>query len=118
MASPPNFPPPRLESPPPLVGLIDVALANSIAANSSHSSAIPSSPDGIDQYGNEREALAEQAKFYNNPMLSDVMLRVGDVHYYAHKLMLVRSSDVFATMLSSDWSKSDRQVPVCTLTTF
>lgn len=32
---------------------------------------------------------------YNNQMFSDVILKVGDISYYAHKIMLVTASEVF-----------------------
>lgn len=64
------------------------------------------SPEGIDCHGNERQALVEQTKFFNNPLLSDVILVVGNERYFAHKLILVRSSDVFERMFSSDWDSS------------
>lgn len=32
---------------------------------------------------------------YNNQMFSDVILKVGDITYYAHKIMLVTASEVF-----------------------
>ncbi|ESP02912.1 hypothetical protein LOTGIDRAFT_177842 [Lottia gigantea] len=62
------------------------------------------SPEGIDCYGNERKALLDQGKFYNNPVLSDIKLVVGGQKYYSHKLILVKCSDVFERMFSSDWS--------------
>ncbi|KAK7473688.1 hypothetical protein BaRGS_00035085 [Batillaria attramentaria] len=65
------------------------------------------SPEGIDCHGNERQALVEQAKFYNNPLLSDITLIVGNEKYFAHKLILVRSSDVFERMFSSEWDLSE-----------
>lgn len=32
---------------------------------------------------------------YNNQMFSDIVLKVGDKSYYAHKIMLVTASEVF-----------------------
>lgn len=64
------------------------------------------SPEGIDCHGNERQALVEQAKFCNSPLLSDVILVVGNERYFAHKLILVRSSDVFERMFSSEWEST------------
>lgn len=65
------------------------------------------SPEGIDCHGNERQALDEQTKFYNNPLLSDVTLNVGNERYFAHKLVLVRASDVFERMFSSEWDTAE-----------
>ncbi|CAL1534997.1 unnamed protein product [Lymnaea stagnalis] len=59
------------------------------------------SEDGIDCYGNEREVLSEQAKFFNNKLLSDVILQVENEKYFAHKLVLVRASQVFERMFTS-----------------
>ena len=70
------------------------------------------SPEGIDCHGNERQALVEQAKFYNNPLLSDVTLVVGNEQYFAHKLVLVRASDVFERMFSSEWDTADNKSKV------
>ncbi|XP_067681670.1 BTB/POZ domain-containing protein 17-like [Haliotis asinina] len=67
------------------------------------------SPEGIDCYGNERQALAEQSKFFNNSLLSDVNLVVAGQRYYAHKIVLVRASDVFERMFSSEWSNSGKK---------
>ncbi|WAR06922.1 BTBDH-like protein [Mya arenaria] len=44
------------------------------------------------------------AALYNNERLSDIVLRVGDDRYHAHKFMLIVSSDVFSIMLGeSRW---------------
>jgi len=59
------------------------------------------SEDGIDCYGNERDVLCEQTKFFNNKLLSDVILLVGTDRFYAHKLVLVRASQVFERMFTS-----------------
>ncbi|XP_036359258.1 BTB/POZ domain-containing protein 17-like isoform X3 [Octopus sinensis] len=64
---------------------------------------------GIDCFGNERHALANQAKFFNNQLLSDITLVVVKKKYFCHKLILVKSSDVFERMFSSDWDKSQRK---------
>ncbi|CAK9303723.1 unnamed protein product [Gordionus sp. m RMFG-2023] len=62
--------------------------------------------EGIDCFGNERQVLLEQAKFFNNPWLSDILIRVGEEKFYAHKLILVRASEVFERMLSDEWNDS------------
>ena len=76
-----------------------------------------SSPEGINCYGREREALTEQSKFCNNEKLSDIVLVVGGRRYFAHKLILVRSSDVFERMLTGDWEDSGKKVLYCILFT-
>ncbi|XP_078673996.1 uncharacterized protein LOC144912514 isoform X3 [Branchiostoma floridae x Branchiostoma belcheri] len=65
--------------------------------------------DGTLCYGDERQALTDYTKFFNNPSMSDVKLRVGDITYNAHKMVLIRSSDVFDRMLSGEWSDSARK---------
>ncbi|XP_035689835.1 uncharacterized protein LOC118425115 isoform X2 [Branchiostoma floridae] len=65
--------------------------------------------DGTLCYGDERQALTDYTKFFNNPSMSDVKLRVGDITYHAHKMVLIRSSDVFDRMLSGEWSDSARK---------
>ncbi|XP_077998420.1 BTB/POZ domain-containing protein 17-like [Glandiceps talaboti] len=68
-----------------------------------------SSSDGVECFGNERHTLAEQAKYCNSSVLSDIKLKVGGRTYHAHKLMLVRSSEVFERMFSSEWSDRNKQ---------
>ncbi|XP_064622441.1 BTB/POZ domain-containing protein 17-like [Lineus longissimus] len=46
------------------------------------------------------------ATLFNNPAMSDICLKVGEHTFYAHKLILSASSDVFARMLNSDWLES------------
>ena len=72
------------------------------------SKAIP--PEGLDCYGNERQMLQDQLKFFNNPLLSDVTLKIGDQAYFAHKFVLIRSSDVFERMFSADWQDHNKKV--------
>ena len=72
----------------------------------------PLTPEGMDCYGNERQALADLGRFFNNPTLSDVKLRVGGRTYYAHKLVLINVSDVFERMLSADWQDANKQVGI------
>jgi len=124
MASPPNIQPLNLE---PAVsiqdrGQIQVQLSTSQPSSSTPSTAstTPSpttlslnSPEGIDCHGNERQALTDQAKFFNNALLSDVTLIIGNAKLFAHKLILVRSSDVFERMLSDAWRDSKEKVSIC-----
>lgn len=90
----------------------------SVSIPSSPTALSLASPEGIDCYGNERQVLSDQAKFYNNSTLSDITLVVGGNKYYAHKLILVRSSDVFERMLSKEWSDGSKKVneyPYCSV---
>lgn len=73
------------------------------------------SPEGINCFGNERLLLQEQARYCNNEKLSDVTLLVGGNKYYAHKLVLVRASDVFERMLTGAWTDSGKLVSLASL---
>lgn len=86
----------------------------SVSLPSSPTALSLASPEGIDCYGNERQVLSDQAKFYNNTTLSDVTLVVGGNKFYAHKLILVRSSDVFERMLSEEWNDGSKKVSIFT----
>jgi hypothetical protein len=51
------------------------------------------------------------SKFFNNPQLSDIRLRVGTTVYYAHKFILAKSSDVLATLLySQHWTSTQTEI--------
>jgi phosphotransferase system IIA component len=51
------------------------------------------------------------SKFFNNPQLSDIRLRVGTNIYYAHKFILAKSSDVLATLLySQHWTSTEAEI--------
>ena len=43
------------------------------------------------------------ASLYNKPELSDIKLKVGGDYYYAHRLILSAASEVFSSMLNSEW---------------
>lgn len=120
MASPPHIQPLNLEAAASLAqnaGQIQVQLPSAgqhpplatAVSTPSPTALSVTSPEGIDCYGNERQALTDQAKFFNNPLLSDVILIVGGNRYFAHKLILVRSSDVFERMLSDQWKDSQEK---------
>eukprot|EP00057_Strongylocentrotus_purpuratus_P009724 XP_011664198.1 PREDICTED: BTB/POZ domain-containing protein 17 isoform X2 [Strongylocentrotus purpuratus] len=66
-------------------------------------------PGGVDCYGNERKALSDMTRFYNNPQLSDIKLKVGFEEFNGHKLVLVRWSEVFERMFSADWSDQQKK---------
>ncbi|XP_076077777.1 BTB/POZ domain-containing protein 17-like isoform X1 [Mytilus galloprovincialis] len=61
---------------------------------------------------NDKEYFINRFKnLYNNQMFSDVILKVGDITYYAHKIMLVTASEVFEAMLSEDrWKEATESV--------
>jgi len=51
------------------------------------------------------------SKFFNNPQLSDIRLRVGTNSYYAHKFILAKSSDVLSTLLySQHWNSTETEI--------
>ena len=51
------------------------------------------------------------SKYYNNPQLSDIHLRIGKNLYYAHKFILAKSSDVLATLLySNHWTSTENEI--------
>ena len=75
----------------------------------SHILASRSSETGSDMTLNAlHEHVELTSKFFNNALLSDVRLRVGQQSYYAHKFILAKSSDVLATLLYSQHWTSDQ----------
>ncbi|XP_053390794.1 BTB/POZ domain-containing protein 17-like [Mercenaria mercenaria] len=116
MASPPRLPP--LSLPEVLSPQNDASVPGSAQStpNSQENYASPAylnqvlnSPEGINCFGNERLMLQEQASFCNSDRLSDITLVVGGRKFYAHKLILVRASDVFERMLTGDWSETGKK---------
>ena len=70
---------------------------------------------GIDCYGNEREALMEQGRFFNNKLLSDVVIVLENEKFFAHKFVLVRCSQVFERMFTSkQWDSHKEKVMLLT----
>ncbi|XP_071833520.1 BTB/POZ domain-containing protein 17-like isoform X3 [Apostichopus japonicus] len=67
------------------------------------------SSNGKDCFGNERQALRDLERFFNNTLMSDIRLKVDFETFHAHKLVLVRSSEVFERMFSSDWTDPAKQ---------
>lgn len=52
------------------------------------------SPEGMYCYGNERQALADQTRFFNNELLSDVVLKVMKSYIYRKLGNIHRQSPV------------------------
>lgn len=50
------------------------------------------------------------ASLFKRPEFSDIKIKVGDDVYYAHRLVLCSASDVFAKMLSSNWSEGHKEM--------
>ncbi|GMT14566.1 hypothetical protein PFISCL1PPCAC_5863, partial [Pristionchus fissidentatus] len=69
-------------------------------------------PCGIDCFGDDRDALNDLAKYYNNAHLSDVNLVIGDQVFPSHRLMLAKGSDVFDRMLSQRWNGDSKEVTI------
>jgi hypothetical protein len=112
MASPPNIQQLSLQPVQQQAGQGDNASqsAPSVSMATSPTTLILCSPEGIDCYGNERQVLMKQTKFFNNEALSDIILTVGGNKFYAHKFILVQCSDVFERMLSEEWSNDEKKV--------
>lgn len=49
------------------------------------------------------EIIGSMSKYFNNSEMSDIVLKIGDRRYYAHKFVLGLTSDVFRTMCSQRW---------------
>lgn len=110
MASPPNIQQLPLHPTQQPVESGNPSAALTVTLTSSPSTLSLSSPEGIDCYGNERQVLTKQTKFFNNEALSDIILTVGGNKWFAHKFILVQCSDVFERMLSEDWSHNEKKV--------
>uniref|UniRef100_A0A914BYT9 BTB domain-containing protein n=1 Tax=Acrobeloides nanus TaxID=290746 RepID=A0A914BYT9_9BILA len=65
-------------------------------------------PPGMDCFADDRDALNDFAKYFNNTHLSDVSLVIGEEVFPAHRLILCRSSEVFDRMLSQKWNGDKR----------
>ncbi|VDM97047.1 unnamed protein product [Thelazia callipaeda] len=64
----------------------------------------------MDCFANDREALNDFAKYYNNTFLSDISISVGDKIFAAHRIILAKNSDVFAQMLSEKWNGDKKEL--------
>ncbi|VDM41123.1 unnamed protein product [Toxocara canis] len=64
----------------------------------------------MDCFADDREALNDFAKYFNNAHLSDVTLLVGDEIYSAHRIILTKSSEVFDRMLSQKWNGDKKEL--------
>lgn len=55
----------------------------------------------------EATFIQNVSQFYDQQMLSDVILKIGDLKFFAHKFVLAKSSDVFMKMLyEQPWSQN------------
>ncbi|EJD75862.1 hypothetical protein LOAG_17074 [Loa loa] len=64
----------------------------------------------MDCFADDREALNDFTKYFNNAHLSDVALLVGDEIYPAHRIILTKSSEVFDQMLSKKWNGDKKEL--------
>ncbi|VDN55549.1 unnamed protein product [Dracunculus medinensis] len=64
----------------------------------------------MDCFADDRDALNDFAKYFNNSHLSDVSLLVGDEIYAAHRIILTKSSEVFERMLSQKWNGEKKEL--------
>lgn len=64
----------------------------------------------MDIFGDDRDALNDYAKYYNNSHLSDVTLIVGEESFPAHRLVLCHSSDVFDRLFSHKWNGDKKEL--------
>lgn len=53
------------------------------------------------------------SKMYNDPLLSDITLLVGEERIPAHRMVLCAWSETFRSMLSQEWKESHlRELPI------
>ncbi len=58
----------------------------------------------------EPDFIQNVSQFYNQEALSDVILKIGDLKFYAHKFVLAKSSEVFMKMLyEQPWSHNVKE---------
>ncbi|XP_060565080.1 BTB/POZ domain-containing protein 17-like [Ruditapes philippinarum] len=63
----------------------------------------------------EDNFIRNVSQFFNQEDLSDVSIKVGEEHYFGHKFVLAKSSDVFRTMLYGDgWTQSQNNELILT----
>jgi len=62
--------------------------------------------------GDSSHIISSVSRFYNNDEMSDVVLKVGDKKFYAHRLVLVLMSDVFNALCSNRWNSSSDKMEI------
>ena len=72
--------------------------SNNILTNTSNSETNESSNNEILLRAVE-EHMQNTSQYFNNPILSDIIIKINCKRFYAHKFILSKSSDVFYTML-------------------
>ena len=89
---------------------MSASVTSEVLSRSSVSDTPRPSPEGIECYGNQREFLQDMGRFYDNPHFSDVSILVGNRTFCAHKMILIRASEVFERMFSSSWSNESQVI--------
>jgi hypothetical protein len=57
------------------------------------------------------EHMQNTSQYFNNQVLSDIIINMNQKRFYAHKFILCKSSDVFYTMLmKKHWIKSTKKL--------
>uniref|UniRef100_A0A915IQU8 BTB domain-containing protein n=1 Tax=Romanomermis culicivorax TaxID=13658 RepID=A0A915IQU8_ROMCU len=90
--------------------IIHSNIINNTSANSNKNTNKQTTAPELDCYGDFKEALSDYERFFNNSLCSDVSLLVGDEIFYAHKLVLVKHSEVFERMLSQQWNGEKKEI--------
>lgn len=62
----------------------------------------------------DKDAVIERFKLlFNSEQFSDIVIRVGDQRYFAHRFILITASSVFEAMLGEERWKEAQQPEVC-----
>ena len=89
--------------------IINVSLYNLQAAENTNMETIES-PNVDATLRDEPNFIQNVSQFYNQEALSDVVLKIADDKYFAHKFVLAKSSDVFRTMLyERNWTQGGKE---------
>jgi hypothetical protein len=102
---------PLMNLPNPPVDISLDELINSTTINTRSLSSVTGEAGAEITLNATNEHVELTSKFFNNPQLSDIRLRVGTNLYYAHKFILAKSSDVLATLLySRHWTSTQAEI--------
>jgi len=102
---------PLMNLPNPSTDILLDELIDSTNINSRHLSVLTGESGAEITLNATNEHIDLTSKFFNNPQLSDIRLRVGTTVYYAHKFILAKSSDVLATLLySQHWTSTQTEI--------
>jgi len=62
--------------------------------------------------GDSSHIISSVSRYYNNDEMSDIVLKVGNKMFYAHRLVLVLMSDVFNALCSNRWNTSSDKMEI------